>query len=251
MPKLRVGDLVVVRSANEILRTLDDNGALDGLPFMPEMVSWCGRIFRVQRQVLKTCVDGHALRVFPSNDVVVLNGPRCDGSGHDGCKHGCRIYWKESWLRPAGDGETETVDYDVDELKDRLKIKTDEIHYFCQSTELYKSTREATIKGSFKRLRIAASNSERRSARVSRFTAVCDLLLAEIAAAFRLRRPFARQSKTHSEAVVKSSTRRNRKSKVAGGDRPHARLQNVEPRPVALPRDDEMLRARSRRQGSC
>ena len=157
MPKLRVGDLVVVRSADEILRTLDDNGALDGLPFMPELVSWCGQAFRVQRQVHKTCVDGHALRVFPSNDVVVLSGPRCDGSGHDGCKHGCRIYWKESWLRPASEKEQVAADPKLDELRARLKIKTDETHYFCQSTELYKSTREATIKGKFKRLRIAAS----------------------------------------------------------------------------------------------
>jgi hypothetical protein len=34
---VHVGNWVLVRSANEILSTLDDNGTLDGLPFMPEM----------------------------------------------------------------------------------------------------------------------------------------------------------------------------------------------------------------------
>ena len=28
-------------------------------------------------------------------------GPWCDGRSHDGCKHGCRIFWKEAWLRPV------------------------------------------------------------------------------------------------------------------------------------------------------
>jgi hypothetical protein len=39
---LRIGELVEVRSAEEILATLDENGEPDGLPFMPEMLAWCG-----------------------------------------------------------------------------------------------------------------------------------------------------------------------------------------------------------------
>ena len=54
---LFVGQLVQVRSADEILSMVDDNGTLDGLPFMPEMLNWCGKLFRVQRRVDKTCVD--------------------------------------------------------------------------------------------------------------------------------------------------------------------------------------------------
>src|SRR5215471_12798242 len=64
--RLLAGDWVVVRSANEILPTLDDNGTLDGLPFMPEMLSWCGKLFHVQRPVNKTCVDGDPIRYFPA-----------------------------------------------------------------------------------------------------------------------------------------------------------------------------------------
>ena len=41
--KLRVGDWVEVRSKDEILQTLDRDGRLDGMPFMPEMFAFCGQ----------------------------------------------------------------------------------------------------------------------------------------------------------------------------------------------------------------
>ena len=53
--KLRVGDWVEVRSKDEILRTLDENGQLDGMPFMPEMFSFCGKRFQVYKRAHKTC----------------------------------------------------------------------------------------------------------------------------------------------------------------------------------------------------
>jgi hypothetical protein len=138
----RTGEKVDVRPAEEILRTLDSCGTLDRLPFMPEMLDSCGKSFHVRRQVFKTCVDGHPLRRFQDDDVVILDGPRCDGSAHDGCKHGCRIFWKKAWLRPAG-GDGTSADQStasLESLRARLKSKTDAQHYFCQSTELYKAT---------------------------------------------------------------------------------------------------------------
>ena len=39
---LRPGDVVEVRSAAEILATLDRDGALEKMPFMPEMVTHIG-----------------------------------------------------------------------------------------------------------------------------------------------------------------------------------------------------------------
>jgi hypothetical protein len=113
-----VGDQVAVRSAGEIMSTLDADGTLDGLPFMPEMLGWCGKSFRIQRRSDKTCVDGHPIRRFPANDVVVPEGPRCDGGSHNGCKHGCRIYWKQAWLRPINAENTEIrrADGEIDKL---------------------------------------------------------------------------------------------------------------------------------------
>lgn len=52
---LHAGDWVEVRSKEEILSGLDKDGRLDGLPFMPQMLSYCGRRFRVYKSAHKTC----------------------------------------------------------------------------------------------------------------------------------------------------------------------------------------------------
>src|SRR5262249_50728456 len=79
----------------------------------------------------------------PANDVVILDGLRCDGSGHDGCKDGCKILWKEAWLRPFDPvaPTTQISKTGLDELRSRLKVKSDEHHYFCQSTERFNATK--------------------------------------------------------------------------------------------------------------
>ena len=52
---LSAGDWVEVRSKDEILATLDENGRLDGLPFMPQLFKWCGQRFQVHKRAHKTC----------------------------------------------------------------------------------------------------------------------------------------------------------------------------------------------------
>src|SRR5438477_2893460 len=95
---LRAGDIVEVRSKDEILRTLDKNGQLDGMPFMPEMFAFCGRRLRVQKRAHKTCDT-----VFPTRSRRISNAvhleTRCDGSAHGGCQAACLIFWKEAWLK--------------------------------------------------------------------------------------------------------------------------------------------------------
>src|SRR5690606_21255463 len=51
----RAGDWVEVRSAAEILATLDLAGDLEHLPFMPEMLRFAGRRFRIESVAHKTC----------------------------------------------------------------------------------------------------------------------------------------------------------------------------------------------------
>lgn len=53
--QLRSGDLVEVRSKEEILGSLDGKGQLEGLPFMPQMFQFCGQKFRVCKRAHKTC----------------------------------------------------------------------------------------------------------------------------------------------------------------------------------------------------
>ena len=105
---LHAGELVDVRSAEEILATLDVNGTLDGLPFMPEMLESCGRQFRVYRQATKHCDRVQRKGMRESRHLVHLEGVRCDGKGHDGCQAGCLIFWHEPGLaarRRSGGGD--------------------------------------------------------------------------------------------------------------------------------------------------
>jgi hypothetical protein len=141
--EFRAGELVFVRSPEEILATLDADGALDGMPFMAEMLDACGRPFRVLRRAEKVCADPNPVRRFPDDDVVMLEGMRCDGTGHDGCNRSCRTFWKERWLRHADADIATPVGVSPEslaKLRARLKKKSDEDHYFCQSTQLINAT---------------------------------------------------------------------------------------------------------------
>jgi hypothetical protein len=98
---LCVGDWVEVRSREEILATLDQNGQLEGMPFMPEMFAFCGQRFQVYKRAHKTCDTVFPVRGRRVHQAVHLD-TRCDGSAHGGCQAGCILFWKLAWLRPLG-----------------------------------------------------------------------------------------------------------------------------------------------------
>jgi hypothetical protein len=96
---LRVGELVEVRSEAEILATLDDNGALENLPFMPEMLQFCGQRLTVHKVAHKLCDTINRSGMRRMDNTVHLTGARCAGQAHGGCQTGCSLYWKEAWLK--------------------------------------------------------------------------------------------------------------------------------------------------------
>lgn len=55
--KLKTGDIVEILHPLEVAKTLDSNGTLDNLPFMAEMIQYCGRKLRVSARIEKTCVE--------------------------------------------------------------------------------------------------------------------------------------------------------------------------------------------------
>ena len=139
MPRFLPGDFVNTRSVAEIFATLDGRGLLEGLPFMPEMLPYCGRQWRVFRRVEKTCVEGDRVRRL--ENVVFLDVPRCDGSCHGGCGRDCRFFWHEAWLQPAEGTERSPVDStSFDLCKFPYPTMENGSRYLCQSTQLLQAT---------------------------------------------------------------------------------------------------------------
>ena len=149
---LNPGELVRVKSLQEIASTLDAQGRLDNLPFMPEMVKYCGETLTVTKRADKTCGPDHAKRRM--HNTVFLTNVRCDGAAHGGCQAACLLYWKEAWLERADspkprDGKARNGhEVDAEEkalLDDKLMPATTtdahgagqkEAVWSCQATEL-------------------------------------------------------------------------------------------------------------------
>ena len=148
------GDIVEVKSPSEILSTLDELGALAGLPFMPEMAAYCGRRFRVDRRADKVCdtVKYTGSRRVPN--AVLLEDLRCNGSGHRGCQAECRIFWKDAWLRkvapdapPIPPSEAEAL---IERASRNIQSRTEkdgkfETRYRCQNTDILHYSKSGTL----------------------------------------------------------------------------------------------------------
>jgi hypothetical protein len=162
---LQAGELVEVRSMDEILATLDEKGRRNAMPFMPEMLQYCGRRFRVYKVAHKTCDNIQPWNMRTVKDAVHLTGVRCDGQAHGGCDAGCLIFWNEAWLRRVDDalirgsqiggcglatpiapaGMASGVPLPIPEGLQRASVKakdpsTGEDIYSCQATDLREFT---------------------------------------------------------------------------------------------------------------
>ena len=69
------------------------------MPFMPEMLKYCGKRFRVYKRADKTCDNIKDWSLRRVENAVHLTGVRCDGAAHGNCDAGCLIFWRESWLK--------------------------------------------------------------------------------------------------------------------------------------------------------
>lgn len=139
----KVGDLVEIRSWEEIEKTLDEKGALEGIPFMREMLPFCGRRARILRNVDKVYDYGKTKTLRRTKDCVLLVDIRCDGAAHGGCQARCSIFWKTAWLKRVKAGgvleavtraEREAVMPAVASAHPALQPQSD--HYVCQYTEV-------------------------------------------------------------------------------------------------------------------
>ena len=130
---LNGGIWVEVRSKQEILATLDSSGRLDNMPFMPEMLEYCGQRFQVLKSAYKSCdtVSGRYIGLSLKDGVHL--GPRCSGLHHGGCQAQCLIFWKEAWLKPVDGPGTS------DNQPSASKA-------VCTEDDLWKAAKKGTVK---------------------------------------------------------------------------------------------------------
>jgi hypothetical protein len=97
-PRLQAGDLVRVRSSEEIQATLDPWKKLKGCRFMPEMAPYCGTTQRVLKP-LERFYDECERSIKKANGLVLLEGVMCQGVAESGrCDRSCFFFWREEWL---------------------------------------------------------------------------------------------------------------------------------------------------------
>ena len=95
---LQPGDLVRVRSKEEIHATLDHWNQRRGCTFLDEMWVYCGTRQRVLKRV-ERFLDERDYLMKHCKGVVILEGLICEGTKHFGpCDRSCFYFWREEWL---------------------------------------------------------------------------------------------------------------------------------------------------------
>lgn len=155
LSRYRTGDLVEIRSKEEILATLDQKGCVDALPFMPEMFKFCGRRYRVRAVAHKSCDTAKKTRKNRRlRESVHLADLRCDGTAHGGCEADCTLFWKDAWLKPVtqtseqmptnGKPHSRAQGCSEDQLRANTQLPIisagHEPCYRCQATQLFDAT---------------------------------------------------------------------------------------------------------------
>ena len=144
---LAVGEIVEVRPWPEIRATLDEDGCLDGMPFMPEMISLCGQRVRVFRCMHRLFDYRKTRRMRHMDGTVLLLDSVCDGADHGGCEAACHTIWKSAWLkRPdkiEGAGGPPALNGAHVGLRRAGSLSTLEttVRQRCQLTELHAASR--------------------------------------------------------------------------------------------------------------
>ena len=96
--RLKAGDMVRVKSKEEILRTLNRWNQLNRCSFMEEMWPHCGTKQRVLRRVEKF-LDERDYLIKKCKGILILDGVMCEGTKDFGaCDRACFFFWREEWL---------------------------------------------------------------------------------------------------------------------------------------------------------
>jgi hypothetical protein len=96
---LKGGDLVQVRSKEEIMGTLDKYQRNRGMLFDGEMLPYCGGIYRVLRRVRRIIDERTGKMLDMKQPCIILEGVVCRSEFHRFCPRAIYPYWRENWLK--------------------------------------------------------------------------------------------------------------------------------------------------------
>lgn len=95
---LQTGEVVRVKSKQEIEAMLDFEKKYHGCTFLDCMAEYCGTTQRVFRPVSRF-LDERDFKFKKSRGIVLLEGVYCDGKLVFGqCDRSCFLFWREEWL---------------------------------------------------------------------------------------------------------------------------------------------------------
>jgi hypothetical protein len=92
------GELVQIKTVDEIKATLDANKKNRGLYFDVEMVPFWVRTCRVRERVNQIIEEPTGKMMKIPGDCIVLEGTACTGKYHMSCPRAIFPYWREIWL---------------------------------------------------------------------------------------------------------------------------------------------------------
>jgi hypothetical protein len=95
---LSPGELVQIKSPEEIRATLDSAGKNAGLTFEPDMLEFCGGRYEIAFPIQKIIREETGQMASLSN-TVALKGVVCQGTCAKNCPRSNPLYWREAWLR--------------------------------------------------------------------------------------------------------------------------------------------------------
>ena len=98
---LQPGEIVRVKSLDQILATINSKNKHRGLGFDVEMIPYCGRTYRVRSRVSKFIDERTGVMKTLKTPAVILEGVTC--SGHHSynrwlCPRAVFAWWREVWL---------------------------------------------------------------------------------------------------------------------------------------------------------
>jgi hypothetical protein len=108
---LQPGEWVEVKSADEIMATIDTRQRNRGLWFDVEQLRFCDKRFRVLRRVDRLIDEKTGRMLKLPTDCIILDGVVCSGELSTKrlfCQRAIYPYWREIWLRRVGPQSTET-----------------------------------------------------------------------------------------------------------------------------------------------